>query len=285
MAPHLKRKYLLQKKIYQTAILIFVSLTGQSSLSAERNTVRIGNFLDYIAPRPPYRWNENCVKGNQVIGTGSHLLTKIFNDIGYNIDWVIGNTTIESTPQQFEKKYQQLKSGELDFLITAQNPHHKQDTIDIPFSHHRNSIITQAGRPIYNGNPKSLKNYRGGLTSPPNTNSPAHQYFIDRDMAIKIYDKEYSALEALLAGEIDYILSDYYIAKIWAHDNQANKQLKFDDISEIPARTIYLAIFKDNPNSQLADELNSIISRYKDEGFIDYLKQFYLTRWEENPCI
>ncbi len=265
--------------------LFLLGLTSISIQADTNNPIRVATVIDYVNPTPPYRWIEECVRGNKSIGVGIHLLTKVFQDIGYPLQQLVGNTSIDSTAEQLSSKYQQLADGETDFLITVRKPAGYDQLISIktPLLTHRTSVVTKADNPIFTGQIASLQSHQGGLFSVAGISTPAHKHFTKLQFPTQTYPNNFELLTALMAGDVDYVVVDYYTAKIWSHINDTRSQLLIND-ADLPDHSIYLFAAKQGKHADLIDEINTRLHQYHNNNYVKYLNELYLKKWLDQPC-
>ena len=82
---------------------------------------------------------------------------------------------------------------------------------------------------------------------------------------------------------LDFLVSDRFASKIWAHENNIKQELTFYDI-EVPLREVYLVTARDGINSALMNKIQDLLGEYKTSGYINHLHDTYMMEWIKSPC-
>jgi hypothetical protein len=251
---------------------------------AEQVTVLVSNLVDRVDPIPPYRW-EQCSETEESTGAVIHLVNKIFSNSGVTTQWTTGPTLFEDGRQPVKDKYQQLQQGYIDFLVTAKAPEPDDPlfSLDVPLVTHRNSLMTLSDNAVFDGTIASLKNYIAGVPYQSRLTNPAFDYINQYQFPLKKYGQDAAGLQGLMAGEIDYWIGDYFVAKLWAHENDLKERILYHEI-EVPGRSVYLVTARSSRFAPLLNELNQQLHRYIESGFTNHLYDIYLKEWIAKPC-
>ncbi len=252
-------------------------------LADDVSTARISFVSDHVEHLPPYRWALNCVKGGESTGTIIHVVDKLFKDIATKYQW-IPSPQIDPH-QQLNRKYQQLISQEIDFLVMPKIILDKfEHTLTgIRLYDHHASVITHADTLIYDGNFSSLKSYKGGIYAVPGSSSAISENLQTQQVTLEHYPKIEVALSALISGKIDYLISDRFASTIWAHQNNIKQKLQFSNIGQ-PLRQVYLVTKKGGKFSPLIEEMNTLVTEYNNNGYNEFIQRHYLIEWVKEPC-
>jgi hypothetical protein len=271
----------IKTSVYGLLLLVFAPFIEKS----EAETFRVAYLADYVKSRPPYRWLWECTDGNVSTGTGNHLVERVFQKSGHTVEWVVGDSPVQDLWQPTHIKYQQLQKGELDFLILPQQPAIDDVKVALvtPLVIQRASIVTHISRPPYNGDLQSLATLTGGTYVLPGRHSEIYEYFNRQHWPIKSYSEDSGALVAVTKGEIDYAISEYFVAKLWERRNDVKNQLEYTDIT-IALRQTYLVAATNSPHAEIFSDIATAVSEYQASGFIDRLNDVYLHHWISDPC-
>jgi hypothetical protein len=274
---------------WKSCFALFFLLYSIDVFSAKGDTVRVSNVVDFVSPAPPYRWNQGCRPGGRVEGVTSHLVYKVFQTLGMTVEWVSGDTSYESTREETQKKYQLLQSGELDFLITVDDPAGDDRLVTLagPFVGHRIMLITKKEGFKYSGDPESLKSFTGGVFYPLIKGSSIGKYIDTAELLVTHYSNGSEALNAVASGEVDYALDDYFVSKIWAHEHQQallfyDTEVVADD--HLSKQGVYLVTGKNSRYKNMLVEIDRLLAEYRRNGSIEHLRQIYLKQWLEHSC-
>jgi ABC-type amino acid transport substrate-binding protein len=276
-------------KIKQLAFICLYLLTiyPASLLANDINPARIGFINDYVEHLPPYRWSASCIKGGESTGTITHLVDKVFKEMGVAYQWA-PSLEIDTHQQNslLSIKYQQLQNQEVDFLVMPEvvmKSFEKNTLTGVPLYSHHASVITYGDTDAYDGNLATLKSYKGGIYVVPGRLSSISEHFRTQQVHLEPYPEIDLALSALTSGEIDFLVSDRFASTIWAHQKKMKQQLQFFDIDQ-PLRKVYLVTKKEGPYSSLIETINTLVTKYNNNGYSEFLHRYYLIEWVKNPC-
>lgn len=281
------RSLTIKNKIYALSLL----LISTNILANDNAGVRIANLIDIDKPIPPYRW-QSCQDKTRIAGSVKKLVEAVFHGAGLNIQWIIGNTTTNSSSKEINNKFEKLIIGDIDFIITPPDSELNlgidlADTtvmMNTPLATHKHSLITKTDNPVFTGKISSLKPYTAGMRDQAKLQHPAIQWFSQHQLPVKHYPNIQDSLTALITGEVDYVVGDYYSAKTWAYSNKKSDQLQFHDINMSEIDAAFLLMKKGGRFQHKFDELSLKLSEYFANGLAEELNQLYLKQWITNPC-
>lgn len=256
--------------------LVTVSVTANAS----SNIIPISYLADNIQPRPPYRWKDSCDNYKSSIGSTEHIVNKVFRDIGLETVWITGNTSHDNNNTAIDIKYQQLKKGKIAFLVSPNPLKNIEDIIAVPtpVAYRRLSVITLTTGPEYNNEIAHLTPFTGGIYALSNRTSATTEHIESLPLTIKRYSSPALALEALAKNDIDYVIGDHYVAKIWGNKNPAEQPLQFSNF-DAPQLRIHLLTLKNSPYNHYIQDINEQLSSYHASGFINHINDLYLKHW------
>lgn len=261
---------------FKSVLLIWLFIISAGVQAAEQQRVHFGQMAnELISPIPPYLWFDHCQ--NKRMGAINVLIRRAINDSGYlaeSVDIHLPNGGYQDIQKH---KLNLLKSGKIDVIVTYVRDH---EASNLHFGHEKifellTSIVTLKSE----NTPTQMSELKGLKGATPTSSSSATFTGLKTmglDMRSVTSSKE--GMELLKAGNIDYLLTDRFIARSLAIDLNMYDQLK---ITSLPKgrRDFYFAAAKTPKGIEIIKRLDKQLAVYKDNGYLHHLNKSHLHHW------
>jgi len=124
---------------------------------------------------------------------------------------------------------------------------------------------------------EGLKHLKGLAPGPKLT--PLMAMLESRGLDIAVADSTYEALEALAAGEIDYVVSDRFILRSVAVSMAMLQQIWVVDFPGMVVRRFHFAAVDNERGRDLIRLLDKSVGALKDKGYMAHLNRSHLQHW------
>lgn len=231
-------------------------------------------------PIPPYIWYDECEQRYR--GVAIHLVEKALRDHDYAFRYAEPLTLQEL----WREPQRQLLAGEIDILPFVYNPPPAGITIsEQAILKHRDSWVVKRGTenqlPFTQRNGKKLRGY---ILDASETGA---QYFVLQKLRgngaeLAFHPDSAAALQAVLNGDIDYLIGDHYFILGMAVKGGFDKQLRFYPVN-LSTRYLHVGVKTGAGHEPMLAHLDQHFLDYHHTGLVERLSRSYLQQWLEMP--
>lgn len=244
-------------KLYLFVLYLFVSLAVVSCGSKEKPVLRIGMNVEF----PPFA----SIVDSAYVGVDVDLSHKIAQKL---------EMPYEIINMEFDTLIQALKSDKIDIIISAMSiTDLRSRQVEFTQPYYLAHLVLIAGEksPQMPVDEKDIGKYKIGVLH----GSTAHEYllrgFVDKDILpsnnLVLYAQNTEAIEALIAGEIDFVVNDSSAAKGFGQTYPVRIGLQLNTKEEYAIAMPRDGKYNEKINNALQDiidsgELNSILATH-----------------------
>lgn len=266
-----------------SSILLAVCLAHQpliANATAAKPPLRFAATGKGSVSVPPYIWYDECEQDS--VGFVSSLLQRLSADLGYT-----PQRLLDQQPYRFDEIFahrrSQLMSGAVDAVILLEGP--SQDGLissSEPVLEFDYRIILSSKLSGIN-TLKDLAPYNGALYS----GNPAISRLWLQGLGLKaeLVNTNVKSFELLVAGQVDYVIADRFMAKRLVHANSWQDKVVFTTISTGIQRA-YFTVLEGGAHEHLITQVDRLLQEYRESGFIYHMKKQSLLMWfAKHECV
>lgn len=229
-------------------------------LKSNQEKIIVSGHPDY----PPIMWK----KGEQVIGVASHIIKEFFSDLDIEVEReFIG---------PWKRVQESARHGWVDAVAACYINTDRETHMDFsdPILTDSTSIFVRKGTDFKYENWDDLIGKRG-MTLFGDSYGEEFDNFIEEKLRVRREYNVKDALDALVAGQVDYFFFGYYPTIVSARLAGYGDDIIALD-KPIVEENMYLAFSKKSKYKKYIPQLNKKISEYKDKGLIKKWTEQYL---------
>ena len=235
--------------------LLMVLTVTMAGCRPKDKTLVVGTSADY----EPFEYID--AEGNYT-GFDIELMEEIGARMGVEIEW---------QDIAFDGLIGSLQSDKIDAIIAAMSATPERDEqVDFtdPYFIGADAIIVAEGSGIVINKNEDMAGHKVGVQS-----GTIQEEWIDEniDADLSRYERAEQVIMDLRSGRIDVAALDFYVAQTFIDQGGVELALKTEFAGE------HMAIAVKDGNSELQQELDTIIDELQSEGFVDELAMKYLS--------
>lgn len=258
--------------------LFFLMILNMTSLCmAERTTIRLSAPSSHLPPSPPFSWFDQCEQKST--GSTAHYLVRLLHDLGYQTQWVASDADRSAEVHSYHDIYavmkQQLLDHKADIAIVSQADNPGLITSQQPIMLFKEVLVKRKGVSVTTGL-GALGSYRGGLL--PITSSLMKKSHDTKHLQYKIIDTAPQLFEQLKAGDIDYVITNRQMAKLYIRMHDMLSMVDIVDVGlfDLP---VYVVMAPSEDNQALLNELDKVVISSQGQPVLEQVHRLYMMRW------
>ncbi len=237
------------------SLLMLVTLLGSTGCRPTSDKLVVGTSADY----EPFEYIDE--DGNYA-GFDIELMEEIGRRMNLEIEW---------QDIAFDGLIGSLQTGKIDAIIAAMSATpERQQQVDFtqPYFIGADAIILAEDSDIVINRNEDMAGYRVGVQT-----GTIQETWIEDNIEVELfrYERAEQAIMDLQSGRIDIVAMDYYAATSFVNRGGLTVALRTQFAGQ------HMAIAVQKGNTELRDQLDSMIDELQAEGFVDQLALKYLT--------
>ncbi len=259
-------------------VLLTLLLLAVSAFSLA-DSMRFSMSNKLSPPVPPYQWYDFCRNSYQ--GFNKEIYQRLASDLGLKSEFIESKYAENATEMQ-RYNLDLIESGQSSFSLS--HPAFIQDSKkwlvgnQPPLSFDQVIVILAKRDDI--AQLEDLEVLTGiGVDS----SSDIHEFKkLGVDLKIKEVETLSEALKAVSSGEVDYWVAPKLVALNLIQELDVEDQVKFSQLKLSTLSDFYMVASATERNQQLIIKVDELIIKYRQAGYIDFLKINALKTWLSN---
>ncbi|MFA5076029.1 MAG: transporter substrate-binding domain-containing protein [Patescibacteria group bacterium] len=241
-------------------------LLNKSSFSLDGGSQRLERPILVASGHPewsPIMWQ----RGDEIIGVGPELVTKIFDQLGIDV-----SSEYAGTWDVVQKK---AKSGEIDVLVAAYKTSERETYMDYSDAYTVDpvALFVKKGQSFTYNNWDDLVG-RNGVATIGDSYGQQFDDFLKTSLTVERVVTAQEAFEKVLAGQADYFVYALYSGQKAIADNNYSEQIEILP-KYVAQENFYITISKKSPYNKYLPQVNELIKQYQKDGTIIKLIKKY----------
>jgi len=207
----------------------------------------------------PIMWQ----KGDNIIGVGPELISTLAGDLKIDVKSVFTGT--------WDKVQEKARTGQVDVLVAAYKTAEREAYMDysIPYTIDPVAVLVRKGfNPTYD-KWEDLIGLKGILMNGDSYGQEFDNFIKDKLQTVRVASAG-EALQMVIDKKADYFVYALYSAEKAVNQLKLNSQIRIEP-KYVASENFYITISKKSPLVKYLPEINSLIEKYIQDGYIDSL--------------
>ncbi|ARN75493.1 substrate-binding periplasmic protein [Oceanicoccus sagamiensis] len=258
-------------------LLSIVTLIFCNFATADSMRFSVSNKLS--PPVPPYQWYDFCTSSYQ--GFNKELYQRLASDLGLKAEFIESKYAVNATDMQ-RYNLELIASGQTSFSLS--HPAFIKDSskwvvgAQPPLNFDQVIVILAERDDI-----RQLADLQALMGTGVDTTSDIHEFKkIGLDLQFKEAATLSEALQTVSRGDADYWIAPKFLALNLIEELALEGQVKFSHLKVSTLSDFYMVTSTTERNRQLINQIDTLVVKYREAGYIDFLKINALKTWLSN---